>query len=252
MVEIIPARCPNCGQHFSVNTFVGEEPLRSDATLVRSVRYRTNWSDLHDLITSDDGKHKYALSVGDKIYFNLKDGTETFVYVAAIDHYDPSSVIFSFGESLWSAAMAGCAREVMLTAHCGWSDSSMVDFLEKTVLPQLPNELVEIITPRNIDQRLEGYICLKKSKLWLPSVVEVFGESARDDDCEFGVKQFPLFETLPGRMRYCEGGSYAKPYWTRSPKLLDSQRFWGVNYYGYANAVYTHCLSGVCPCFTIQ
>ena len=252
MVEITPARCPNCGQHFSVNTFVGEEPLCSNATLIRPTSYGASWADIRELIVGEGCKHKYALSVGDKICFRLKDGTETFVYVAAIDHYDPNSVIFSFGESLWSAAMAGNAREVMLTAHCGWSDSSMVEFLEKTVLPQLPDELAEVIAPRNIDQRLEGYICLKKSKLWLPSVVEVFGESVRDEDCEFSVKQFPLFETLPGRMCYCEGGSYAKPYWTRSPKLLDRQRFWGVNYYGYASAVYTYCLSGARPCFTIQ
>lgn len=143
------------------------------------------------------------------------------------------------------------------TNRGGFCESKMADFLEKEILPLMPDDLIKVITPRKITQKLSvssssgrsERIFERECKLWLPSYTEVFGHHERYSGCDVGDIQFPLFSTRRGKTKYTLDDDLSL-WWLRSPSVGSSTSFWYVSTSGnggsYASSAY-----GVCPCFII-
>lgn len=244
MIDVMQIHCPKCSHNFDVDIYVGEEARNHNAKLTRRAVQHINFGEIAAEI--ERGNANAILSVRDAISFHLKNGNEVSVTVAAMNHYSQDSVIFAFDDLYWQHAMN--SRN---TNRGGWASSEMADYVENDILPQLPDELADIITPRRIVQKLGGVEYERTSKLWLPSRTEVFGEHDSYKECDFGDKQFPLFKREKDRVKSLEDGT-TDWYFLRSPLVGYSTNFWIVSHsgngYGSYGASYA---GGVCPCFII-
>lgn len=243
MIDIMNMTCPHCKKEFAADIYVGEESHDYNATLVRKRTQHINWSEIKSEI--ENGYGNAILSVGDKLCFTLKDGRAASVSVIAINHYENNSVIFMFDNMLWEKEMNHRS-----TNHGGWHDSYMADFLDDEVYAVLPEELACVIKTRTIVQKLDNVEYKRESKLWLPSMTEVFGERTGYDECDFGDIQFPIFKKGINRIRARESGE-TYWYWLRAPHLDTSDDFWMVDYDGDSDWDYASDTNGVCPCFII-
>lgn len=243
MIDVMEVKCPHCNHDFAVDIYVGEESSNFSASLIRKTTQHVSWTEIADEIIHGYGAA--VLSVGDKISFQLKNGKQVSVTVAAINPYGDNTVAFSFDDSYWEHRMN--SRD---TNRGGYGNSEMADYIETEILPQLPDELVNVIVPRMITQVLSGTKYERKCKLWLPSRTEVLGESELYKDCDFGDVQFPLFSTEKSRVKANESGSTVN--WSlRSPGVDNSWYFWCVSDYGYGYCTYASDELGVSPCFII-
>ena len=243
MIDVMNIKCPHCNHDFAVDIYVGEESCNHNASLTRRTTQHINWEEI-----SSEIEHGYAaaiLSIGDTISFQLKNGKQASVSVAAINPYSQNSVAFAFDDLLWQKAMN--QRD---TNRGGWAHSNMADILENEILPLLPDELVAVIKPRTIVQNLSGTRYERTSKLWLPSRTEVFGEHENYKECDFGDIHFPLFKTEKSRVKALEDGT-TEWYWLRSPNGGTSAYFWVVGTGGHGYTSYASAAYGVCPCFII-
>lgn len=243
MIDVMNVKCPHCSHNFAVDIYVGEESCNHNASLTRKTTQYINWEEI-----SSEIKHGYVtaiLSVGDKISFQLKNGKTASVSVAALNLYEGNSAIFVFDELLWQKEMNQTS-----TNRGGWAHSKMADFLENEILPQFPDELVSVIKPRTIVQKLDGTEYERTSRLWLPSRTEMFGEHTSYKECDFGDVQFPLFKTEKSRVKAQENGT-TDCWWLRSPYVDDSSYFWCVSTSGSGNIGGASNTVGVAPCFII-
>ena len=103
-----------------------------------------------------------------------------------------------------------------------WKESDLRRWANEEFIKRLPDELAEIIAPRDIVQIIKGERMETRDFLWAPSYTEIFGKSrwAADDDAE---EQFPIFTTERGRVRMIDGETW--PWWTRSPLVGSSTIF---------------------------
>ena len=251
MIDVQTVKCPDCGHSFDFYSYVGEEPLDSNVRLTKKLVQRTSWEELGAEICS--GRATLCLDVGDKLEFELKNGKKVSVEVAAVNPYG-DNVAFSFTNVLQNGAMNSTD-----TNRGGFCESKMADILEKEILPLLPDDLVEVITPRKITQKLSivdssgrriERLFERECKLWLPSYTEVFGHHERYSGCDIGDIRFPLFATRRGRTKYTLDDDLSY-WWLRSPNVGYSTYFWYVNSYGYGSYSGASSVNGVCPCFII-
>lgn len=244
MIDVMDVKCPHCNHDFSVDIYVGEESCNFNASLTRRATQHINWGEIKREI--EHGYGNVILSVGDTISFQLKNGKQASVSVAAIDPYGKNTVAFAFDDLLWQKKMN--ERD---TNRGGWAHSKMADILENEILPLLPDELADVIQPRTIIQNIGGTRYERTSKLWLPSRTEMFGEHESYKECDFGDIHFPLFKTEKSRVKALENGT-TEWYWLRSPGVGTSAYFWSVYDYGGGGGIYyASSVNGVCPCFII-
>lgn len=95
-----------------------------------------------------------------------------------------------------------------------WKESDLRRWANEEFIKMLPDELVDIINPRDIVQVVKGERMETRDLLWAPSSTEIFGKTrwAADDEAE---EQFPIFKTERGRVRMIDGEMW--PWWSRSP-----------------------------------
>ena len=243
MIDVQTAKCPNCNHSFDFSSYVGEEPLNSSVRVTKKLIQRTSWEELDSEISA--GRAELILDVGDKLDITMKDGMNTSAIVAAINPYG-NCVAFSFGNVLKTAKMNQRG-----TNRGGWAQSEVAGELDKSILLNLPDDLIAVIKDREITQFLDGKTYTKKSKLWLPSYTEVAGYDEFYSQIEKGDARFPLFKTRSGRARYTAWGEIFW-WWLRSPHVSNTTHFWFVYNYGYVLNYYNASnAGGVCPCFII-
>lgn len=243
MIDVMQIHCPKCSHDFDVDIYIGEEARNHNAKLTRRAVQHINFEEIASEI--ERGNANAVLSIGDTVSFQLKNGKNVSVSVAAMNHYSEDSVIFAFDDLYWKHKMN--SRD---TNRGGWAKSEMADYVENEILPQLPDELIRIITPRRIMQKIGGTEYERISKLWLPSRTEMFGEHESYKECDFGDKQFPLFTTEKSRVKALEDGT-TDWYFLRSPYVGSSTYFWYVHNYGSGGNYTASYVIGVCPCFII-
>ena len=128
-----------------------------------------------------------------------------------------------------------------------WKESDLRRWANEEFIKRLPDELVEIIAPRDIVQIIKGERMETRDSLWAPSYTEVFGKSpyAPDDEAE---EQFPIFTTERGRVRMIDGETY--PWWSRSPSTGGSTYFSCISSsgsnYNYAASISYGVVLGLC------
>lgn len=250
MIEVQAVKCPTCGHSFDFSSYIGEEIGDNNVRLTKSSVQRTSWNELDLEIQA--GRAGLLLDVGDKLDFEMKDGTKTSIIVAAINPYG-NGVVFSFANILKSARMNN-----RNTNRGGFCKSDMAGMLAEEILPLLPDDLVAVIKSRKITQKqtvssssgAKERLFERECKLWLPSYTEVFGYDERYSKCDVRDTRFPLFETRSGRVRYTSDDELSY-WWLRSPIIDSSTNFWFVGSYGYSYYGYASNADGVCPCFSI-
>ena len=243
VIDVMYIKCPHCSHDFAVDIYVGEESCNHNASLTRRTTQHINWEEISREI--EHGYGNVILSVGDTISFQLKNGKQASVSVAAINPYSKNTIAFAFDDLLWEKAMN--TRD---TNRGGWAHSKMADTLENEILSLLPDELVAVIKPRTIVQNLSGTRYERTSKLWLPSRTEVLGERESYKECDFGDIHFPLFKTEKSRVKALEDGT-TQCWWLRSPGVGYSTYFWYVGNGGAGGNYGASGVLGVCPCFII-
>lgn len=126
-----------------------------------------------------------------------------------------------------------------------WKESSLRRWANEDFIKKLPDELVNIIIPRDIVQTVKGERMESRDFLWTPSYTEVFGEGSRwaevDDEAE---EQFPIFATERGRVKMFDGETW--PWATRSPYVNSSTYFVYVISSGSGNNFGASYSCGVC------
>ena len=115
-----------------------------------------------------------------------------------------------------------CLREMWqmnkdMTNKGGYFRSEARRHVLEDILPHLPAELREAITPRHICEEIDGETYEYFDSLWLPSATDVFGNDPdgwwKEETDSF---QLPIFKAERDRVKEVPGnGTY--PYWLRSP-----------------------------------
>lgn len=209
--------------------------------ITRHCESKSKWSDIARNVSRDSAGY---LSVGDCITDRLKDGREFTVEVAAINPYETNTVVLVFKNAIGDHCMNTVAAN-----NGSWRDSEMRRWLNEEFIELLPDELRMAIKPRLISQRQDERILESEDKLWIPSEVEIFGESvcshSNEDDT-----QFELFKDIKNRMKTYADGSPAY-WWERSPDYYGSNIFCSVHTSGSAYSSYADYYNGVAPAFII-
>lgn len=210
----------------------------------RSYQARSRWEDIAKQIAA--GNDGY-LNVGDSVSCTLKNGTEVVFDVLALNPYEPDSVAFGIRDIHWRKPW-----NERNTNAGGWHDTKIRQNLNSGEIFNLfPDDLVEMITPRKIVQRISGRTYESLDKFWLLSYTEVFGtDRGTDQTGDVGDVQFDFFKTKKNRVKFLNG----EPYYhaLRSPNVGNSTYFWYVDTGGYCNYYYASNSGGVCPCFIIS
>lgn len=211
--------------------------------ITRSYESKSRWADIAKQIAA--GNNGY-LNVGDSISCTLKDGTEATFDVLALNPYQPNSVALGFRDLHWEMVV----NEERTNAG-GWRDCKMRKDFAETILPLLPDDLVEAIIPRRIVQRMGGSEFESVDKIWAPSYTELFGtDRGTNQTGDVGDVQFEFFKSKKNRIKFFKDD--ATYWWLRSPNATSSTAFWYVYGNGYVPNYNASNTYGVCPCFIIS
>lgn len=186
------------------------------------------------------------LAVEDEISVTLKDGRILVFSVADLKNNTATFVL----KDLWFEEKPMNAEH---TNKGGYPKSKMHTETLPEILKLMPDDLVEVITPKTITQVLDGETYSEDAKLWIPSYTEVFGTEDLDKDERLrdnGDEQFELFTHRRNRIKEKDGQAYY--WWLRSPGILYTTVFWSVYSGGGVGSGYgAGYYSGVCFGFCI-
>lgn len=236
-------RCPHCNTEFANEPL--EESVNSTLTITRKSVERGSWADIANIIES--GETYRMLSVGDSISCKLKDGSNASIDVLDINPYGVDEVVFGFHDSIGDAEM-----NQRNTNAGGFPSTKMLKHLDTDIVKLLPDDLLEVITPRHIVQKFGGGKFECDARLWLPSLYEVFGEEYSRYCCDENEKHFEFFKNPQNRIKLERDGKYSIYWWLRSPNVGYTTYFWFVNTGGSCNLNNASYSIGVCPCFSIR
>lgn len=209
----------------------------------RSYQSRSRWEDIAKQIAA--GNDGY-LNIGDSVSCVLKDGTEVAFDVLALNPYGSCNVVFGTRDIHWRKPWN--QRD---TNDGGWHMTEIRQNLNSGEIFNLfPDDLVEVIAPKRIVQRIGGRTYESLDKFWLPSYTEVFGtDRGTDQTGDVGDVQFDFFNIKKNRVKFYNGEPYR--YALRSPYVGNSTYFWYVYYSGSCNGSSASNSLGVSPCFSI-
>lgn len=195
------------------------------ATLITKERKEIKWDEIK--AAAQRGELPEEAEIG----FTLKSGESVSVTVAALKD-GRVHLVLSDLVAIRPMYPEWPVRPV------SWKESSLRRWANEEFIKKLPDELVNIITPRHIVQTIKGERMETRDLLWAPSYTEVFGKSpyAPDDEAE---EQFPIFKTERGRVKMIDGETY--PWWSRSPDTGNSTAFHCV---GSSGSYYYYTASG--------
>lgn len=179
------------------------------------------------------------------------EDTKTSVYVTDEENY-PYLYVYRddkkiFESKCWSQYVA---ERNLREIYASYLAPLKKDFAE-TILPLLPDDLVEAIIPRRIVQRMGGSEFESVDKIWAPSYTELFGtDRGTDQTGDVGDVQFEFFKSKKNRIKFFKDD--VNYWWLRSPSATNSTAFWNVYSYGNMSNYGANYSIGVCPCFIIS
>ena len=121
----------------------------------------------------------------------------------------------------------------------------MRQYLERDILPLIPEEFAAHIVPRTISQKHRGKTYTMTDKLWLLSEEEVHGKTVWSESN--GETQYPYFADRSNRVKTYEND--AAWWWLRSPRRDYSDVFCIVGVGGRAGIGLAGGSDGVAPAF---
>ena len=132
----------------------------------------------------------------------------------------------------------------------GWNNCQMRTSRMPAILNMFPAELKNVI--KTVNRRVSAgsgstTITISKDKLFLPTEIEVFGNTNYSAAGEG--RKYPIFTTNASRIR--KVGGAAAVWWLASPYAYDSSHFVAVAAAGSVTDNYAYNAYGVPPCFCI-
>ena len=214
------------------------------ATIKRTETSNVTWKEVLEIINS--GKATEKLKPGTESTETLKDGSRAVIAVAAVDLYQNGEVIFCFRNTVGEDHRMN--KE--WTNKGGWKDCKMREYLNSEILALLPDELVEMLSPKKTIQIQNGSTLECEDLLFLPSEYEVHGEEiyAKYNGVD---KQFPFYKERTNRIVVDEDGDTTWR-WLASPYASTTTYFCIVTSYGDASYNSASYSFGVAPGFAIR
>ena len=214
------------------------------ATIKRTETSNVTWKEVLEIINS--GKATEKLKQGTEITEALKDGSRGVIAVAAVDLYQNGEVIFCFRNTVGKDHRMN--KE--WTNKGGWKDCEMREYLNSEILALLPDDLVEMLSPKKTIQMQNGATFECEDLLFLPSEYEVHGEEifAKYNGVD---KQFPFYEERMKRIVVDEDGDTTWR-WLASPNAGNTTNFCLVGNNGTAGNANASNSFGVAPGFVIR
>ena len=172
-----------------------------------------------------------SLSAGDTFEVTLKNN-KTVVFEKV---HNKAGISFFVLKDLW---MYRHHMNPTSNNEGGFPNSDANEWLNNDILYLLPDDLVEKILPRKITQYIDGKEYSTVCKLWIPSVVEVFGKDDWSEETlaiEPTDEHFDWFKEEKHRIKEFAGS--ADSWWLRSPGVGGSTAFWAVGSSGYCGHV---------------
>ena len=184
----------------------------------------------------------------------LKNGTSAQIQIADKHHYqtaDKKSATVAF--HFITAPIDDRAINNEWTNKGGWEVCNMREYLNGEFLSLLPDDLLNVIVPVEIQTAGGGSLNAKikttVDKVFLNSEIEVFGKTIYSKDGEGS--QLEIFKNWRNRIKSYYGKEWGIWYWLRSPYSGNSTYFCGVYSDGIAHISDASASGGVCPCFAI-
>lgn len=180
----------------------------------------------------------HALFVGDELSINLTDGTSATLVVIGYPE-DGNGVVFNFKDCI-----DGHRMNPTWTNEGGYFESEMRQYLERDILPLIPEEFAAHIVPRTISQKHKGKTYTMTDKLWLLSEEEIHGKTVWSESN--GETQYPYFADRFNRIKIYKNNA---TWWVRSPDRDYSGYFCSVDAGGRAYDGIASVSIGVAPAF---
>ena len=156
----------------------------------RIVEEELTWKELKDLATA--GK----LLVGQEISFELKNGTPVTAVVRGLLPAESSDAVPGV-RFVFKTAVGRHQMNKDWTNKGGYWLSEGRRWLLEEILPQLPDELVDLIRPRKIVENLSYLKMEYQDQLWMPCETDLFGRD-EDESWQEGIADGPDDFQLPG------------------------------------------------------
>ena len=131
------------------------------------------------------------------------------------------------------------AKELLATTHNmnstsinanGWATSKMRTYLQNDVWALIPTNVQNAVVA--VDKTYYDYGTKStkncSDKVWIPSSIEVFGQTGEEDS---GVFYSELFTNAKSRIKTLDGS--AATWWLRSASTSSNDAFFSVGSYGY-------------------
>lgn len=161
--------------------------------------------------------------IGSEVEVTLKDGTPVVFQLAANDVYGGHKAFVSKDCILDEAPM-----NHEWTNDGGWVESDMRNRTMKKLLELLPDELREIIVPRQIRQNIHDKKVGSEDLIWIPSYTEVVGPNGWGARADVNDVHFPLFDSERARVKQDRAGKETTWWWLRSPHTGSTTHFCGI------------------------
>ena len=131
----------------------------------------------------------------------------------------------------------------------GWRDSCLREWLNEEFFDLLPDWLQKKIVSVIKKTSEDGKIVETVDKIFIPSEIEVFGQTKYSQEGEG--EQYEFFKDWHNRIKGLEEDKYSTWYWLRSPYSGNSDCFCSVTPSGGYSANFADFTYGVVPCFSI-
>ena len=186
----------------------GENVLQLRVVTARSA----TWEDIRDMEN---------LPIGSELEIVLKDGSTVVFQLAANDVYGGHKAFVSKDCVLDEAPM-----NHEWTNDGGWGESDMRNRTMKKLLELLPDELREIIVPRQIRQNIHDKKVGSEDLIWIPSYTEAVGPNGWGARADVDDVHFPLFDSERARVKQDRAGKETTWWWLRSPNTGSTTAFY--------------------------
>lgn len=155
------------------------------------------------------GRGPEVIKPGDELEITLKNGERAIAVCGG--YVSPITARFIFRNCVGE-------RHVMnktATNKGGYLKSEGRRHVIEDILPLLPDELSEALSPRNMQEVINGETHEYADTLWLPSATDVFGPGNWWDEEQDSV-QLDIFKTERDRVKMSNGETWF--WWLRSPR----------------------------------
>lgn len=171
-----------------------------------------NWRTLKSI--AESGNLDTCLNEGDQISVTLKNGDKILLDYT---HDQNGKAYFICHDCYGEHCMNKAA-----TNKGGWRDSEMRRYVAEEILPLLPDDLLDVITPTKIRQIRDGEELISEDMLFLLSYTQVFGGERKNEPDD---TQLEIFKRGTHRVKGDTEGD-ASWWWLRSAGGTDY--FYGV------------------------